>query len=471
MTRGRNPPRFFVRPDKYWMITLNEDQIPAEKILKDPLAYFILLFGATGGGKTFLIAKNVLDRAEAAAGSRHLVLRSTAIDCKSIVFNQTFKDVVNAKYWNPNLGEQTAWDFMREKLDITTEPMCIKLPNGSQIDFKGLDNNNIDRILGSDYSTIFISEASLIEDYTLISTLETRLRQRVMTINGKPLRMKFIMDCNPPSKRHWTYPVFYEGLNYDTRQPHDDQRAYQAYKIETVANRENLADGYVDRLTSAYKGDYIRRKRFLEGMWYDEVENPLFSGNDIQRNRLSPVMPDHIELENFIRIIVAVDPAITSHKGSDETGIIVLGEDEDHEFHVLDDLSGKYQPAEWGAVAINALKLWRGNEIIAERNQGGDMVAATISTIDRNVKITTIHASRGKDIRAEGASTAMKNGRIHMRGNFQQLEDQLVEFEIGFNRRKKGYSPDRLDGFVHGINHLLGESPKMGGSSSPLRLF
>lgn len=451
-------------------ITLNEDQLPAERVLKDPLAYFILLFGPTGGGKTFVIAKNILDRAEVAPGSRHLVLRSTSIDCKSMVFNQTFKDVINKKYANPSLGQQTAWDLMREKLDITTEPMCIRLPNGSQIDFKGLDNNKADRILGSDYATIFISEASLIEDYSLISTLETRLRQRVMTINGKPLRMKFILDCNPPSKRHWTYPVFYEGLNYDTRQPHDDARAYQAYRIMTEANRANLADGYHDRLTGSYKGDYVRRKRFLEGMWYDEVENPLFSGNDIQRHRLAPVMPDHIEKENFTRIIVAVDPATTTNKGSDETGIIVLAEDEDNEFHVLDDLSGKYQPAEWGAKAIEALNLWRGNEIIAERNQGGDMVESTISTIDRNVKIKTIHASRGKDIRAEGASTALKHGRVHMRGNHQKLEDQLVEFEVGFNRKKKGYSPDRLDAFVHGINHFLPEEKKIGGKQERFRL-
>lgn len=445
------------------MITLNSDQLPAEAVLKDPRAYFILVFGATGGGKTFVIAKNILDRAENAPGSRHLVLRSTSVDCRSMVFNQTFKDVINAKYANPSLGTTSAWDYMRETGAITIDPMAIKLPNGAQIDFKGLDNNNVDRVLGSDYATIFISEVSTIDDYTLISTLETRLRQRVMTTNDKPMRMKFIMDCNPPSKRHWTYATFYEGLNYDTRQKHDDPHAYQAYKIQSEANKENLADGYIERLTGSYKGDYVRRKRFLEGMWYDEVENPLFSGNDIQRYRLPPVAPADIDGCGFKRIVVAVDPATTSHKGSDETGIIVAAEDEDEEYHVLADLSGKYQPAQWGQVAADAAELWKADEIIAERNQGGDMVYSTIRTIDANVRITTIHASRGKDIRAGASSTAYSQGRVHHRGVFQELEDQLVEFEVGFNRKKKGYSPDRLDALVHGLNSLLGEKPKTGG--------
>lgn len=448
------------------MITLNPDQLEAENVLKDPTARFILMFGATGGGKTYVIANNILDRAERAPGSRHLVLRSTSVDCKSTVFQQTFKDVINAKYHDPRYPDQSAWDFMREQGDISIDPMSIRIGN-SQIDFKGLDDNKLDRILGSDYSTIFISEVSLINDYKVISTLNTRLRQRVNTVNGKPLRMKFLMDCNPPSKRHWTYFTFSQGVNYASRLPHEDPALYRTYKIETEANRANLSDGYIESLAADMAGNYVARKRYIEGLWYDEVENPLFSAQDITAARLPPVSPENIDDAGFDAIYVAVDPAMTSEAGSDETGITVIGETaaiglEGKHLHVLADLSGKYQPPEWGKIVADAVKEWKANEVVAETNQGGDLVVTNIRAVNPNIKVTKIHASRGKDIRAEAASTACKQGRVHMRGTFQTLEDQLIEFEVGFNRRKKGYSPDRLDAMVHGINHILGESPRSG---------
>ena len=455
------------------MITLNPDQLTAENVLKDPTARFILLFGATGGGKTFIVAKNLIDRCEVAPGSRHLVLRSTSVDCRSMVFEQTFKDVINKKYHDPKYPDQSAWDFMREKGYITIEPMSIKI-NGSQIDFKGLDDNKLDRVLGSDYATIFISEVSLINDYKVISTLNTRLRQRVETINGKLLRMKFLMDCNPPSKRHWTYAAFAQATNPASRLPHNDPKLYRAHSISTAANTSNLSDGYMESLASDMAGNYIARKRYIEGLWYDEVENPLFSGDDIAKARLDPIsnMVDDegtspLERADFTSVWVDVDPSMSANPGSDETGIIVMGETpsigtEGKHCHILADLSGKYQPHEWGKIVADAFHDWKANGVIAETNQGGDLVVSNIRATNSSIPVIKIHASRGKDIRAEAASTACKQGRIHMHGTFQKLEDQLVEFEVGFNRSKKGYSPDRLDAMVHGVNHILGESAKRG---------
>lgn len=451
------------------MITLNPDQIPAEKLLQDKHARFICLYGNTGGGKTFVIGKNTLDRAIHAPGSSHLCLRSTLNDAKSILFQDNFRKVVN-KYFDVSSNED-AWDVMRDKKLISLDPLCIRLENGSRIDFKGLDENRVDRVLGSDYSTIYISEASLIDDYSIITTLNTRLREQVNAINGKQLKMRFLFDLNPCSKRHWTYPTFYLGENNNTRLPHADPRLYASISLDQEANRANMSDGYIESLHADMAGDYIRRKRFLEGMWYDEVENALFSGEDITRYRLSPITPQDSEATDFTRIIVAIDPAMSNHKGSDETGIMVLAEDEDRGIHVLEDLSGKYQPIEWGTIAVNALERWKGNEIIAEKNQGGNLVESNIATVNRNVRVTLIHASKGKDIRAEASSTAYKQGRVHHRGIHQKLEDQLVEFEVGFNRKKKGYSPDRLDALVHGVNHLLGETKSRGGRQESFDLF
>ena len=157
------------------------------------------------------------------------------------------------------------------------------------------------------------------------------------------------------------------------------------------------------------------------------------------------------------RIVVAIDPAATSGEDADETGIIVVGKDHQGHGYVLADASGKHQPVEWAKIAIAAYRAHHADRIVAERNNGGAMVEATIRMVDWNVPVTTVWATRGKAARAEPVSALYEQGRVHHIGTFPKLEDQMCAFTTDFDRARAGYSPDRLDALVWGLTGLLVE--------------
>jgi phage terminase large subunit-like protein len=155
------------------------------------------------------------------------------------------------------------------------------------------------------------------------------------------------------------------------------------------------------------------------------------------------------------RIIVSIDPAGSSNKNSDETGIIVAGIDRAGIGYVLHDLSGKYSPEGWARKAIGAYKIWHADRIVAERNYGGDMVVSTLKSVDPAVPVKVVTASRGKSVRAEPIAALYEQGRIRHVGNLGLLEDQLCEWDPAAN----GPSPDRLDALVWCITELMGRPP------------
>jgi predicted phage terminase large subunit-like protein len=156
------------------------------------------------------------------------------------------------------------------------------------------------------------------------------------------------------------------------------------------------------------------------------------------------------------RIVVAIDPAISSHEGSDETGIIVAGKDDKSHAYVIEDLSGRYAPHEWARIAVDAFNRHSADRIVAEVNQGGAMVESTLRTIDPNVPFTAVHASRGKYVRAEPIAALYEQGRVHHVGNFPQLEDQQTAFVPDIDRARMG-SPDRVDALVWALTELVVE--------------
>jgi phage terminase large subunit-like protein len=153
------------------------------------------------------------------------------------------------------------------------------------------------------------------------------------------------------------------------------------------------------------------------------------------------------------RIVVAIDPAVTATKKSDETGIIVVGRCGDHAYP-LEDLSGRWSPQEWGKRALEAFYRWKADAIIAEVNQGGDLVEANLRTLAPNVPYHSISAMRGKIVRAEPVASLYEQGRVHHVGILPDLEDQLTNWAGGAT-----WSPDRLDALVHGITALLLTAP------------
>jgi phage terminase large subunit-like protein len=220
----------------------------------------------------------------------------------------------------------------------------------------------------------------------------------------------------------------------------------------TYENRANLAPGFFDQVIRKYEGTRLGRQE-LNAELLDDTPGALWSHNiiDAARQAAAP---------NLARIVVAIDPAAASGEDADETGIVVVGRDDQGHGYVLADASGKYQPIEWAKIAIAAYRAHHADRIVAERNNGGDMVEATIRMVDQNVPVTTVWASRGKVTRAEPVSALYEQGRMHHVGTFPQLEDQMTNFTSDFDRQAAGYSPDRLDALVWAATELLVERMK-----------
>jgi phage terminase large subunit-like protein len=192
------------------------------------------------------------------------------------------------------------------------------------------------------------------------------------------------------------------------------------------------------------------RKRFLEGTYVEDAEDALWRRAMIKRVQGTPDL-----LSKLQRIVVAIDPAVTNKPGSDETGIICAGVDAAGNGYVLDDDSGRMRAEDWARRAVAVWKTRSADRIVAEVNQGGDMVESTIRAVSPQVPYRAVRASRAKTIRAEPIAALYERGKIFHVGEFPELEDQMCSITVGFDRKAAGYSPDRVDALVWAFTDLF----------------
>lgn len=221
----------------------------------------------------------------------------------------------------------------------------------------------------------------------------------------------------------------------------------------TYENRANLAPVFLGQIIRKYEGTRLGRQE-LDAELLEDVPGALWTRGMIEAARAS-VAP------LLTRVVVAIDPAVSSSEGADETGIIVAGKDAVGRGWVLADASGRYQPTEWAKTAIAAYRAHSADRIVAEVNNGGDMVEATLRMIDPNASFAAVRASRGKVTRAEPVAALYEQGRVRHLGNFPQLEDQMCAFtrepQGEFGSSAVRYSPDRVDALVWALTELLVE--------------
>ncbi|MBI4185313.1 MAG: DNA-packaging protein [Proteobacteria bacterium] len=222
----------------------------------------------------------------------------------------------------------------------------------------------------------------------------------------------------------------------------------------TYDNAANLAGKFLSRIERRYGRSRTGRQEIFAEL-LEEAEGALWKRAWIEAGRVA-------RAPALARVAVAVDPAGAAGEGNDETGIVVGGVGEDGAGYVLADLSGRYTPDGWARAAIAAFVRHRADVIVAERNTGGAMVAATLKSAARamcaegalpspELSLRTVFASRGKAARAEPVSALYEQGRVRHAGSFPALEDQLCTFEPGAGRT----SPDRLDALVWLIAELM----------------
>lgn len=378
-------------------------------------------------------------RALKAPKSRHAILRFRFNAVKASIVMDTFPKVMQLAFPGVN--------YTLSKTDWFAE-----FDNGSQIWFGGLDDKErAEKILGMEFATIYLNETSQIPK-TSRDIAVTRLAQQVdQVIKGveiKALKPRMLYDCNPPSKAHWTYKLFVEHRDPDTKKPLAHPEDYAFFQINPFDNADNVSAGYLETL----KGLSTRlQKRFLRGEFAEATPNALFSDELIDKWRVTDaVLPD------MVRIVVAVDPSgagDVDNADNDAIGIMVVGLGTDGNCYVMEDLTVKAGPSTWGRVVTDAYERHEADAVVGETNYGGAMVQHVIQTARPRTNFRKVTATRGKVVRAEPVSALYEQGKVRHVGLMTDLEDELLAFTTGGFMGEK--SPNRADALVWAITELF----------------
>lgn len=220
-------------------------------------------------------------------------------------------------------------------------------------------------------------------------------------------------------------------------------------KGSTYDNRANLSPTFLEEVERRYKDTRLGRQE-IEGEVLDDIEGALWQYETIENTRVK----SHPDLQ---RVVVAIDPAVSTNYNSDYTAITVAALGVDGEFYVLQSEQLKLSPAAWANRALTLYDEFEADKIIAEKNNGGDMVLSTIRTVRATAPVEAIHASRGKQTRAEPIAALYEQGKVHHTRVFKDLEDQLITFPVATEH------DDLVDSLVYAISELDPNTKKQAG--------
>ena len=325
---------------------------PQEGLLKLLLGTkpYILAAGSSRVGKSWLYMIWILLLCEWYPGSRHGIFRRNRNACERNLFKLTLMQAIKT------LGLTAYLDGCINKSDLT-----VTFPNGSVIAFNGLDENNRDRELGSEYQTIWMNEVSEF-DYEDVEFLKGRLYDNVKkdperAPPGAPeiLTHRMLYDCNPSTFDDWEYKLFVENIHPLSGKPLEYPEDYAYHRLITDD------EAYIRR--NADQSDEWKQ-RFIYANWTASNPDAMFQRVYIDKNK------EYGDLPDFKYVVVGVDPAGTAHKDSDLTGIIVAGLAYDGHAYILADRSVKSH--DWEKHVIAAYEEFQADEIVAERNSGHD---------------------------------------------------------------------------------------------------
>ena len=230
-------------------------------------------------------------------------------------------------------------------------------------------------------------------------------------------------------------------------------------RMRTVENVAHLAPSFLTHVVAKYQGTRLGRQE-LDAELLEDVEGALWTRALIEEHRLEAA-PD------LVRIVVAIDPAAKSREDSNETGIVVAGLGADGHGYVLRDGSGRYPPIAggygrqgWANIAARLYREHQGDRIIAEDNNGGEMVETTLRMVDTGLPVRRVTASRGKTRRAEPVAALYEQGKVHHVGTFHDLEDQMCTYVPSMSEDQSA-SPDRMDALVWALTDLIVGTPQV----------
>lgn len=436
----------------------NEKQVELRRILGNKQYRHVMAYGGAGSGKSHCLVAATITRALYEDGSRHAILRYRFNSVKNHVAEGTFRDVMRMCFHGLPEKKWRGWRMDRQDWRAI-------MPNESEIWFGGLDEKErTEKLLGAEYSTIFLNECSQIS-WAARNIALTRLRQE----NG--LRQMMLYDCNPPSQNHWTYKVFVEGVDPVSRNPLPNREQYKHILLNPLDNKENLSEEYIADLDNQSEK---ARRRFFLGQFLPETDDPLWTHDTIDKYRHGARDGDRILPQpDLVRVVVGVDPSGASddeEENNDDIGIVVAGLGTDGHAYVLADKTLKGGPLKWGNAVVRTFIDNAADLVVGEKNYGGAMVEFTIQTaadkFDRSaIPYRDVTATRGKVVRAQPIAALYEKGKVHHVGTFPELEDELCAFsEWGYTGTR---SPNRADALVWALTELF---PGMVKKKNPARI-
>ena len=397
-----------------WHIWARDDQLPPEQDPSNPWRVWLVL-GGRGAGKTRAGAEWI--RAKALG----LAPFANAPASRIALVGETLGDVRHVMI--EGVSGLLAIHGNDERPRFEPSKMQLTWPNGAIAQSFGGDNP--ESLRGPQFDTAWIDElAKWREPEHGWDMLQFGLRlgdppQMVVTTTPKalPLLTKIIADPATVVTRSKTYD-----------------------------NAANLAPAFIKEISRRYAGTALARQE-LDGEIVDMRAGSLWRRDWINAHRVNAI-PD------LKSIVVAVDPPVTATASSDACGIIVVGLGPDNRAYVISDrtVQGR-EPHIWARAAVAAYQEFEADRIVAEINQGGDLVVSVLRQIDPGVAVQKVRATRGKWLRAEPVAALYAEGRVSHVGTYPQLEDQMCAF--GADGLASGRSPDRLDALVWALTSLL----------------
>ena len=382
--------------------------------------YFIIS-GGRGSGKSFAVADFIL---RLTFEANHVILFTR--------YTMTSAHISIIPEFIDKIEKLNAAEFF----DITQSEIINK-QTGSKIIFRGIKVGSLIQTAAlksiPNLTTWIIDEAEELPNEQIFDTIDESIR----SLNAHN-RVLFVL--NPPKVTHWIIQKFFVAKEIKTG--FCGTLGNTVYIHTTYQdNKKNLSNSFLEKAEQVRMNNYQAYKHRYLGYPLTESAGALWKLQNIKYK---------VPSDTLKQVYISLDPAVTTSKNSDETGIVIVGKDDNNIGYVIADHSGKYTPLEWASLALKLYESYKADAIIAEVNQGGDMVKTIIKNLNNNVRILTVHATRGKALRAEPIAALYEEGKVFHVKHLPLLEEQMLTWDSTSEK-----SPDRIDAMVHGLTKIM----------------
>jgi PBSX family phage terminase large subunit len=403
-------------------ITLNRKYDP---LFRGNFGRYAVLTGGRGSGKSFAVATYIANELLAGTNIRILYLRYTMVSTKNSIVEEFL-----SKIKLMGLEQQ----FRYSKSDDSIEAIAT----GSKLIFSGLkgstgDNTAKLKSIEGVSQVVFEEAEELIQSESIVDTVDFSVRHKIAT-------NRIIFVLNPSTHNHWIYTRFFENI-VDTKFNgiHEDTLyIHTTYKD----NIKHLSSSFLSQILEVKRKNYRKYLHLFEGEWILEVEGALWTPLLLKDIVATPPA--------LRRTVIAIDPAVTANKKSDATGIIVAGEGVDDRYYILHDGTHKYTTGQWARRVRDLYRHYDANYIVAEKNQGGDLIKDVIKQGDP-IPVKLVHATKGKLLRAEPVVSLYEDDRVRYAHSMHDLDVELLTYT-----GDRDASPNRLDAMVYALLELSG---------------